>query len=147
MVWGLKNKYFGMTFLSINPSKPLCIACKPFVSCRPRRDARSVYNARGSRAPRVLNGTGQVVPCLWWSEAPLRGRRVSRRVKSYWGCPSGRQVGSKIAFFGTRSVFLAHFFAARFEVAFLSVFRWLFNGFWSVLGKLLECFGNVFPCF
>ena len=41
-VWGLKNKYFEWySWALIHPS---LYASKPLVSCRPRRDSRSVYN-------------------------------------------------------------------------------------------------------
>ena len=50
----------------------------------------------------------------------------------------GRQVRSKWA---PRSLFFSHFFARCFEVAFFSVFRWFFNGFWEVWGWIWECSG------
>ena len=77
-----------------------------------------------------------------WSEAPLRGRRVSRRVKVCFcfGRPNWLQVGSKIGFFRV-------LFARCFEVAFFSVFRWFFNGFGVVSEGIWECFGIVFHVF
>ena len=118
-----------------------------FSKMDPRADPRSVTMRGGLVDPPACRMTGiRASHAFWWSEAPLRGRRVSRRVffSFSFGGPSWLQVGSKIA---PRSFFFSNFFARCFEVAFFSVFRLFFNGFWEVLGRIRECFGKVFPCF
>ena len=100
-------------------------------------NGRSKFVAASAERKRPMPFGGAKL--LWEGVAyPVGFRRVGTCFCN-WGA-SWLQVGSKIAFFCV-------LFARCFKIAFFSVFRWFFNGFWEVWGGIWECFGKVFPWF
>ena len=98
----------------------------------PRRDARSVNNARGSLPQRGYTRPswkfGAEGPTEWGSHVPPRAIG-GRQTFSSWA-PSWLQVR-------IFSQFVCIFFARCLEVAFFIVSPWFLHGFWSTK-KLIE---------